>query len=47
MIGNDVREDMEPCEQRSGIDTFLVTDHLITHKLPYSPLPASGAVSHQ
>lgn len=35
MIGNDVREDMEPCEQL-GIDTFLVTDHLITHNLPYS-----------
>lgn len=35
MIGNDVREDMEPCEQL-GIDTFLVTDHIITHNLPYS-----------
>ena len=35
MIGNDVREDMEPCEQL-GIDTFLVTEHLITHNLPYS-----------
>lgn len=35
MIGNDVREDMEPCEQL-GIDTFLVTDNLITHNLPYS-----------
>lgn len=34
MIGNDVREDMEPCEQL-GIDTFLVTEHLITHNLPY------------
>ncbi len=34
MIGNDVREDMEPCEQL-GIDTFLVTDHIITHQLPY------------
>ena len=29
MIGNDVREDMEPCEQL-GIETFLVTDHIIT-----------------
>ena len=35
MIGNDVREDMEPCEQL-GIDTFLVTEHIITHNLPYS-----------
>ena len=35
MIGNDVREDMEPCEQL-GIDTFLVTDRIITHNLPYS-----------
>lgn len=34
MIGNDVREDMEPCEQL-GIDTFLVTDNLISHNLPY------------
>ena len=34
MIGNDVREDMEPCESL-GIDTFLVTDHLITHGLSY------------
>lgn len=34
MIGNDVREDMEPCE-RLGIDTFLVTDNIITHDLPY------------
>lgn len=35
MIGNDVREDMEPCE-RLGIATFLVTDHMITHNLPYN-----------
>lgn len=35
MIGNDVREDMEPCESL-GIDTFLVTEHIITHNLPYS-----------
>ena len=35
MIGNDVREDMQPCKSL-GIDTFLVTDHMITHKLPYS-----------
>ena len=34
MIGNDVREDMEPCEQL-GIETFLVTDNIITHNLPY------------
>lgn len=34
MIGNDVREDMEPCEQL-GIDTFLVTDNIIAHNLPY------------
>lgn len=34
MIGNDVREDMQPCE-KLGIDTFLVTNHIITHKLPY------------
>ncbi len=35
MIGNDVREDMEPCEEL-GIETFLVTDHMITHGLDYS-----------
>lgn len=35
MIGNDVREDMQPCKTL-GIDTFLVTDHIITHELPYS-----------
>jgi FMN phosphatase YigB (HAD superfamily) len=35
MIGNDVREDMEPCELL-GINTFLVTDNIITHGLPYS-----------
>lgn len=34
MIGNDVREDMEPCKGL-GIDVFLVKDHMITHKLPY------------
>ena len=34
MIGNDVREDMQPC-RTLGIDTFLVTDHIITHDLPY------------
>ncbi len=34
MIGNDVREDMYPCREL-GIDTFLVTDHKITHGLPY------------
>ena len=34
MIGNDVREDMQPCKEL-GIDSFLVTDHMITHNLPY------------
>ena len=34
MIGNDVREDMMPCE-KLGIDTFLVTDHILTHGLDY------------
>lgn len=34
MIGNDVREDMQPC-RTLGIDVFLVTDHIITHGLPY------------
>lgn len=35
MIGNDVREDMIPCE-KLGIDTFLVTDHIIDHDLDYT-----------
>ena len=34
MIGNDVREDMEPCK-KLGVDVFLVTNHIITHDLPY------------
>lgn len=34
MIGNDVREDMRPCK-KLGIDVFLVTNHIITHDLPY------------
>ena len=34
MIGNDVREDMQPCKAL-GVDTFLVTNHMITHSLPY------------
>ena len=34
MIGNDVREDMRPCGEL-GIDVFLVTNHMITHDLPY------------
>ena len=34
MIGNDVREDMQPCKSL-GVDTFLVTNHMITHDLPY------------
>ena len=34
MIGNDVREDMQPCKTL-GVDVFLVTDHIITHDLPY------------
>lgn len=37
MIGNDVKEDMQPCKSL-GIDTFLVTDHIITHDLPYDDL---------
>ncbi len=34
MIGNDVREDIEPCA-KLGVDVFLVTNHIITHDLPY------------
>lgn len=34
MIGNDVREDMQPCE-KLGIETFLVTDYMLTHDLDY------------
>lgn len=34
MIGNDVREDMQPC-RTLGVDVFLVTNHMITHDLPY------------
>lgn len=34
MIGNDVREDMRPCREL-GIDVFLITNHMITHDLPY------------
>lgn len=34
MIGNDVREDMYPCKEL-GVDTFLVTNHKITHGLPF------------
>lgn len=34
MIGNDVREDMQPC-RTLGIDAFLVTNHMITHDMPY------------
>ena len=34
MIGNDVREDMQPCREL-GIDVFLVIDHMITHDLPF------------
>ena len=34
MIGNDVREDMQPCKSL-GIDVFLVKNHMITHDLPY------------
>ena len=41
MIGNDVREDMEPCE-KLGIDTFLVTDHIITHGLDYARFRQGG-----
>lgn len=35
MIGNDVREDMAPCESL-GVDVFLVTDHIITHGMDYA-----------
>ena len=38
MIGNDVREDMRPCREL-GIDVFLVTEHMITHDLPYDEFP--------
>lgn len=41
MIGNDVREDMQPC-RALGIDTFLVTDHIITHNLPYDDYRQGG-----
>ena len=34
MIGNDVREDMQPCAEL-GIDVFLVMNHMITHDLPF------------
>ena len=34
MIGNDVREDMEPCE-KLGIDAFLVTDYLLDRGRDY------------
>ena len=41
MIGNDVREDMQPCREL-GIDTFLVTEHMITHDLPYDAYRRGG-----
>ena len=41
MIGNDVREDMYPCREL-GIDAFLVTDHMITHDLPYGDFRQGG-----
>ncbi len=37
MIGNDVKEDILPCYSL-GLDTFLVTDQIITHNLDYSHL---------
>ena len=37
MIGNDVKEDILPCKSL-GVDTFLVTDQIITHNLDYSDL---------
>lgn len=37
MIGNDVKEDILPCDSL-GVDTFLVTDQIITHNLDYSGL---------
>ncbi|WP_316607540.1 HAD family hydrolase [uncultured Ruminococcus sp.] len=41
MIGNDVREDMQPCKAL-GIDTFLVTNHIITHDLPFDEFRRGG-----
>ena len=41
MIGNDVREDMQPC-QSLGVDVFLVKDHMITHDLPYDGYRQGG-----
>ena len=41
MIGNDVREDIEPCVSL-GIDVFLVTDNMITHNLPYDAYRRGG-----
>lgn len=41
MIGNDVREDMNPCRE-VGIDTFLVTNYMITHDLPYDTFRRGG-----
>ena len=41
MIGNDVREDMQPCAEL-GIDVFLVKDHIITHNLPYNGYRQGG-----
>ena len=41
MIGNDVREDMEPCEEL-GIETFLVTDYIYDHELDYSRFRQGG-----
>ncbi len=41
MIGNDVREDMQPCKEL-GVDVFLVKDHMITHDLPYDEYRQGG-----
>lgn len=41
MVGNDVREDMQPCKAL-GIDTFLVTEYIITHDLPYDGYRQGG-----
>ena len=41
MIGNDVREDMEPCE-KLGVDTFLVTEHLLDHGRDYARFRQGG-----
>ena len=41
MIGNDVREDMIPCE-KLGIESFLVTDYILDHGLDYARFRQGG-----